>query len=173
MKHLGTLMLFFFLILDSCRYVEPQKANFVVSQSYEDVMRIAKINNKPILIVFMTKNYSYDALSALKLPEISAIIDSNFNVVKLEVDKANLLPTDQDFYNRNGHKITTIGQFNSDIQKRLIPEFIIPMYVLLDKNGNLMKVGKHALYQAYVSPDNKKEVHLFKSMLTAGIKLSN
>jgi hypothetical protein len=172
MKHSLTIIFFLVLVLASCRHVVPPKASFTIHKYWEDALKASKLNTKPILVIFNNYTTTIDALAVMKTPELSAFIDSTYNVVELKVTNQRLLPTEQVFLNKNGRKITSVGQFNADLQNKLVDEYFIPMYVLLDQKGNPLKFDSNRLYQPYVAPENKKEVDLFKKMLLLGKKLT-
>lgn len=131
---------------------------------YEDGMRYAADNNRPVIIDFS----GYGCVNCRKMEgavfdtqEVSTLIKENFVLIKLMVDdKASLPEPITVLENGKKIKLETIGDKWSYLQRHKFAASTQPFYVLLDNNGN-------ALAKPYSYNENVAE---FMYWIEAGMK---
>lgn len=131
---------------------------------YEEGMRYAADNNRPVIIDFS----GYGCVNCRKMEgavfdtqEVSTLIKENFVLIKLMVDDKATLPEPITVL-ENGKKIKleTIGDKWSYLQRHKFAASTQPFYVILDNNGN-------ALAKPYSYNENVAE---FMYWIEAGMK---
>lgn len=131
---------------------------------YEEGMRYAADNNRPVIIDFS----GYGCVNCRKMEgavfdtqEVSTLIKENFVLIKLMVDDKASLPEPVTVL-ENGKKIKleTVGDKWSYLQRHKFAASTQPFYVILDNNGN-------ALAKPYSYNENVAE---FMYWLEAGMK---
>lgn len=131
---------------------------------YEEGMRYAADNNRPVIIDFS----GYGCVNCRKMEgavfdtqEVSTLIKENFVLIKLMVDdKASLPEPVTVFENGKKIKLETVGDKWSYLQRHKFAASTQPFYVILDNNGN-------ALAKPYSYNENVAE---FMYWLEAGMK---
>lgn len=131
---------------------------------YEEGMRYAADNNRPVIIDFS----GYGCVNCRKMEgavfdtqEVSTIIKENFVLIKLMVDdKASLPEPITVLENGKKIKLETVGDKWSYLQRHKFAASTQPFYVLLDNNGN-------ALAKPYSYNENVAE---FMYWIEAGMK---
>lgn len=131
---------------------------------YEEGMRYAADNNRPVIIDFS----GYGCVNCRKMEgavfdtqEVSTIIKENFVLIKLMVDdKASLPEPITVLENGKKIKLETIGDKWSYLQRHKFAASTQPFYVILDNNGN-------ALAKPYSYNENVAE---FMYWIEAGMK---
>lgn len=131
---------------------------------YEEGMRYAADNNRPVIIDFS----GYGCVNCRKMEgavfdtqEVSTLIKENFVLIKLMVDdKASLPEPITVLENGKKIKLETIGDKWSYLQRHKFAASTQPFYVILDNNGN-------ALAKPYSYNENVAE---FMYWIEAGMK---
>lgn len=131
---------------------------------YEEGMRYAADNNRPVIIDFS----GYGCVNCRKMEgavfdtqEVSTLIKENFVLIKLMVDdKASLPEPITVLENGKKIKLETVGDKWSYLQRHKFAASTQPFYVLLDNNGN-------ALAKPYSYNENVAE---FMYWIEAGMK---
>lgn len=131
---------------------------------YEEGMRYAADNNRPVIIDFS----GYGCVNCRKMEgavfdtqEVSTLIKENFVLIKLMVDdKASLPEPITVLENGKKIKLETVGDKWSYLQRHKFAASTQPFYVILDNNGN-------ALAKPYSYNENVAE---FMYWIEAGMK---
>lgn len=109
---------------------------------YDEGMAVAARENKPVFVDFS----GYGCVNCRKMegavldqPDIKAMIDDNFVVIKLMVDEKKELPQPRKVV-ENGREITldTYGELWSYLQRSKFGANAQPYYVVLDTHGRLL-----------------------------------
>lgn len=109
---------------------------------YEEALEAAKITGKPLFIDFTGHscvNCRKMERAVLSKPEILRDLNENFITVSLYTDDRTQLPEEEQYVNKEGKKIRTLGQRNIDLEVTLFGEVGQPMYIFLDDQGELIK----------------------------------
>lgn len=110
--------------------------------SYDEVMNASTKQNKKTLIIFnsiacvICRDFEEDVLFN---EEVKETINSNYLLAVLFVDDRTQLPQHKFRRSRiTGSEITSIGQYNCELQIMISQYGSNPVAVILDSNGNLL-----------------------------------
>ena len=76
-------------------------------------------------------------------PEVLKRIKEDFVLVSLYVDESTELPESEQYTNKNGEKIVTVGDKNKDYEIDKFGFNAQPLYMFLDLNGNTLSEVKY------------------------------
>jgi len=136
---------------ESSQQIRPKKyADILKSElpgvttffEYEEALEAAKLTGKPLFIDFTGHscvNCRKMERAVLSKPEILRDLNENFITVSLYTDDRTQLPEEEQYVNKEGKKIRTLGQRNIDLEVTLFGEVGQPMYIFLDDQGELIK----------------------------------
>ncbi len=123
----------------------------------EEGMAAAKILKKPVMLDFT----GHSCANCRKMEEqvwkdeaVLQRIKNNFVLVSLYVDESTELPDAEQYTNKKGEKITTVGDKNLDYESMKFDLNAQPLYMFLDLNGNALsnvKYGYDADVQKFIN----------------------
>ena len=112
----------------------------------EEGMAAAKILKKPIMLDFTghtCPNCRKMEEQVWKDPAVLSRIKENFILVSLYVDETEELPINEQYTDKNGVKIETVGGKNLDYEIKTFGFNAQPLYVFLDLNGKPLSDVKY------------------------------
>ena len=112
----------------------------------EEGMAAAKILKKPIMIDFTghtCPNCRKMEEQVWKNPEVLTRIKENFVLVSLYVDESEELPVSEQYTDKNGVHIVTVGDKNLDYEIKTFGFNAQPLYMFLDLNGKPLSDVKY------------------------------
>jgi len=112
----------------------------------EEGMAAAKILKKPIMLDFTghtCPNCSKMEEQVWKDPAVLSRIKQNFVLVSLYVDETEELPINEQYTDKNGVKIETVGGKNLDYEIKTFGFNAQPLYMFLDLNGKPLSDVKY------------------------------
>ncbi len=112
----------------------------------EEGMAAAKILKKPIMLDFTghtCPNCRKMEEQVWKDPAVLSRIKENFVLVSLYVDESEELPASEQYTDKNGVKIVTVGDKNLDYEIKTFGFNAQPLYMFLDLNGNPLSDVKY------------------------------
>jgi thiol:disulfide interchange protein DsbD len=112
----------------------------------EEGMAAAKILKKPIMLDFTghtCPNCRKMEEQVWKDPAVLSRIKENFVLVSLYVDETEELPTNEQYTDKNGVKIVTVGDKNLDYEIKTFGFNAQPLYMFLDLNGKPLSDVKY------------------------------
>ena len=123
----------------------------------EEGMAAAKILHKPVMLDFT----GHSCANCRKMeeevwsnPEVLKRIKENFVLVSLYVDESTELPIAEQYTNKKGDKIVTVGDKNLDYEVTKFNLNAQPLYMFLDLKGNAisdLKYGYNSDVQKFIS----------------------
>lgn len=123
----------------------------------EEGMAAAKILHKPLMLDFT----GHSCANCRKMeeevwsnPEVLKRIKENFVLVSLYVDESTELPAAEQYINKQGEKVVTVGNKNLDYEVTKFDLNAQPLYMFLDLNGNALsdkKYGYDADVQKFIN----------------------
>lgn len=125
----------------------------------EEGMEAAKILQKPVMLDFTghsCANCRKMEEQVWRNPNVLNRLKNDFVLISLYVDESTLLPANEQYTNKKGQKITTVGEKNLDYEITKFGFNAQPLYMFLDNNGNPLS---NELY-GYDSDVNKFIKHL-------------
>lgn len=163
-------IIFCFIMFCSCRTSEDGIIHIDSPKGYDDYRpltplfsieeAIALKNHKPLLVVFTGIN-SISIKGAdwevLKKENIKALIEEKFNLVCLLIDDPK--------YIKKGTDSIQVGDYNLNLELKLMDLNISPVYVVLDENYNV--INSHT---EYPFQENKVLDFLLESLKRSGVK---
>ena len=112
----------------------------------EEGMAAAKILKKPIMLDFTghtCPNCRKMEEQVWKNPEVLTRIKENFVLVSLYVDESEELPVSEQYTDKNGVHIVTVGDKNLDYEIKTFGFNAQPLYMFLDLNGKPLSDVKY------------------------------
>jgi len=112
----------------------------------EEGMAAAKILKKPIMLDFTghtCPNCRKMEEQVWRDPAVLSRIKENFVLVSLYVDETEELPINEQYTDKNGVKIETVGGKNLDYEIKTFGFNAQPLYMFLDLNGNPLSDVKY------------------------------
>lgn len=112
----------------------------------EEGMAAAKILKKPIMLDFTghtCPNCRKMEEQVWKDPAVLSRIKENFVLVSLYVDETEELPASEQYTDKNGVKIVTVGDKNLDYEIKTFGFNAQPLYMFLDLNGKPLSNVKY------------------------------
>ena len=112
----------------------------------EEGMAAAKILKKPIMLDFTghtCPNCRKMEEQVWKDPAVLSRIKQNFVLVSLYVDETEELPINEQYTDKNGVKIVTVGDKNLDYEIKTFGFNAQPLYMFLDLNGKPLSDVKY------------------------------
>ena len=112
----------------------------------EEGMAAAKILKKPIMLDFTghtCPNCRKMEEQVWKDPAVLSRIKENFVLVSLYVDETEELPASEQYTDKNGVKIVTVGDINLDYEIKTFGFNAQPLYMFLDLNGKPLSDVKY------------------------------
>jgi thiol:disulfide interchange protein DsbD len=112
----------------------------------EEGMAAAKILRKPIMLDFTghtCPNCRKMEEQVWKDPSVLSRIKENFILVSLYVDESEELPVSEQYTDKNGVKIITVGDKNLDYEIKTFGFNAQPLYMFLDLNGKPLSDVKY------------------------------
>ena len=112
----------------------------------EEGMAAAKILKKPIMLDFTghtCPNCRKMEEQVWKDPAVLSRIKENFVLVSLYVDETEELPASEQYTDKNGVKIVTVGDKNLDYEIKTFGFNAQPLYMFLDLNGKPLSDVKY------------------------------
>ncbi len=112
----------------------------------EEGMAAAKILKKPIMLDFTghtCPNCRKMEEQVWKDPAVLSRIKENFVLVSLYVDESEELPASEQYTDKNGVKIVTVGDKNLDYEIKTFGFNAQPLYMFLDLNGKPLSDVKY------------------------------
>jgi thiol:disulfide interchange protein DsbD len=112
----------------------------------EEGMAAAKILKKPIMLDFTghtCPNCRKMEEQVWKDPAVLSRIKENFVLVSLYVDETEELPSNEQYTDKNGVKIVTVGDKNLDYEIKTFGFNAQPLYMFLDLNGKPLSDVKY------------------------------
>jgi thiol:disulfide interchange protein len=125
----------------------------------EEGMAAAAILQKPVMLDFTghsCANCRKMEEQVWRNPEVLQRLKNDFVLISLYVDESTPLPANEQYTNKQGQKITTVGEKNLDYEITKFGFNAQPLYMFLDNNGNPLS---NELY-GYDSDVNKFIKHL-------------
>ena len=89
-------------------------------------------------------------------PEVLQRLKNDFVLISLYVDESTVLPINEQYTNKKGQKITTVGEKNLDYEITKFGFNAQPLYMFLDNNGSVLS----SVLYGYDSDVNKFIQHL-------------
>jgi thiol:disulfide interchange protein DsbD len=112
----------------------------------EEGMAAAKALNKPVMLDFTGHSCSNCRKMEAEVwddPEVMKRIKEDFVLISLYVDESTELPENEQYINKKGEKITTLGEKNLDYEVSKFGFNAQPLYMFLDLNGNSLSNVKY------------------------------
>jgi len=130
------------------KYTDKLKVPFglVAYFDLEEGMAAAKALNKPVMLDFTghtCANCRKMEEQVWKDPEVLKRIKENFVLISLYVDESTELPESEHYTDKNGDRITTVGQKNLDYEITKFGFNAQPLYMFLDPEGNPLSDYKY------------------------------
>lgn len=132
------------------KYAPKKYTDFLTSElpgittyfDYDEALAASKALNKPVLLDFTGHscvNCRKMEAAVLKQPAVMDKLRNGFIIASLFCDERHdLLPQDQ-YKNKDGKLIKTIGEKNIDIEVNRYGEVGQPIYIFVDSNGNVIE----------------------------------
>ncbi len=105
----------------------------------EEGMAAAKVLNKPVMLDFTGHSCANCRKMEAEVwsdPEVLRRIKEDFVLISLYVDEPTELPENEQYTNKEGEKIITLGDKNKDYEITKFGFNAQPLYMFLDLNGN-------------------------------------
>lgn len=141
------------------KYTEKLHVPFGLTAYFdlEEGMAAAKILNKPLMLDFT----GHSCANCRKMeeevwsnPDVLKRIKENFVLVSLYVDESTELPVAEQYIDKNGDKVVTVGNKNLDYEVTKFNLNAQPLYMFLDLNGNALsdvKYGYNSDVQKFIN----------------------
>jgi len=121
-------------------YVDKLHVPFGLTAYFDlqEGLNAAKALHKPIMLDFT----GHSCTNCRKMenevwsdPKVLSRIKNDFVLVSLFVDEPSSLPVDQQYTDKNGKYIATVGEKNKDYEISTFGVLVQPLYMFLDENG--------------------------------------
>lgn len=112
----------------------------------EEGMAAARALNKPVMLDFTGHSCANCRKMEAEVwsdPEVLRRIKEDFVLISLYVDEPTELPDNEQYINKAGEKITTLGQKNLDYEVSRFGFNAQPLYMFLDLEGNSLSKVKY------------------------------
>jgi thiol:disulfide interchange protein DsbD len=112
----------------------------------DEGMAAAKVLNKPVMLDFTGHSCANCRKMEAEVwsdPEVLKRIKENFVLISLYVDEPTELAENEQYTNKDGEKIVTLGQKNLDYEVTKFGFNAQPLYMFLDVNGNPLSEVKY------------------------------
>lgn len=112
----------------------------------DEGMAAAKALNKPVMLDFTghsCANCRKMEAEVWSNPEVLKRIKQDFVLVSLYVDESTELPDNEQYTNKSGEKIVTVGDKNKDYEIEKFGFNAQPLYMFLDLDGNVLSDIKY------------------------------
>lgn len=109
---------------------------------YEEALAASKKLNKPLLLDFTGHsciNCRKMERAVLSKPEVLKLLQQNFIVASLYCDDRTSLAENEIYTNKDGQRITNLGDKNIDIEVNKYGEVGQPIYIFVDGDGTILK----------------------------------
>jgi thiol:disulfide interchange protein DsbD len=130
------------------KYIDKLHVPFGLTAYFDLVegMAAAKILHKPLMLDFTghsCANCRKMEEEVWRNPDVLKRIKENFVLVSLYVDESTELPASEQYTNKKGDKIVTVGDKNLDYEVTKFDLNAQPLYMFLDINGNALSDKKY------------------------------
>ncbi|MBC7723004.1 MAG: thioredoxin family protein, partial [Pedobacter sp.] len=141
------------------KYIDKLHVPFGLTAYFdlEEGMAAAKILHKPLMLDFT----GHSCANCRKMeeevwsnPDVLKRIKENFVLVSLYVDEKEELPEVEQYIDKNGSKIVTVGDKNLDYESKKFDLNAQPLYMFLDLKGNALsdkRYGYNADIQKFIN----------------------
>ncbi len=105
----------------------------------EEGLAAAKILNKPVMLDFTGHSCANCRKMEVEVwsdPEVLRILKQDFVIISLYVDESTELPMAEQYTDKDGVQVTTVGTKNLDYEIRKFGGNAQPLYMFLDNNEN-------------------------------------
>ncbi len=110
---------------------------------YEQGMEVARQTGRPVFLDFTGHGCVNCREMEAKIwsnDQVKTLLSNEYVVISLYVDEKTVdLPSNEQFYNKKGRRVTTLAKKNSWIQECYFDANAQPQYALLDNEGNLLQ----------------------------------
>ncbi len=110
---------------------------------YEQGMEVARQTGRPVFLDFTGHGCVNCREMEAKIwsnDQVKNLLSNEYVVISLYVDEKTVdLPSNEQFYNKKGRRVTTLAKKNSWIQECYFDANAQPQYALLDNEGNLLQ----------------------------------
>ncbi|MGL6021683.1 MAG: thioredoxin family protein, partial [Chitinophagaceae bacterium] len=121
---------------------EPEvvkKFGLITYFDYQEALLVAKQENRPVMIDFTGVNCVNCRAMEAKVwsnPEVMELLKDSFIIASLFVDIHNIdIPIIEQYTNKNGKKIITLGEYNTDLQIKAFRANVQPYYFFVNNDG--------------------------------------
>lgn len=111
---------------------------------YEDALKVSEEVGKPVFVDFT----GHSCANCRKMeeyiwvkPEVLKRLKNDFVIASLYVDERTVLPKEEQYKDKDGDKITTLGQRNADLQVNTFNSNGQPYYYIVNSKGVIMNIG--------------------------------
>jgi thiol:disulfide interchange protein len=130
------------------KYTDKLKVPFGLTAYFdlEEGLAAAKILKKPVMLDFTghsCANCRKMEAEVWSKPEVLQLMKNNFVLVSLYVDEPTELPMNEQYTNKEGKKIVTVGDKNLDYETETFGFNAQPLYMFLDTNGKPLSEVKY------------------------------
>ncbi len=141
------------------KYIDKLEVPFGLTAYFdlEEGMAAAKVLHKPLMLDFT----GHSCANCRKMeeevwsnPDVLQRIKDNFILVSLYVDESTELPVSEQYTNKKGDKIVTVGDKNLDYEVTKFDLNAQPLYMFLDVKGNALsdvKYGYNSDVQKFIN----------------------
>ena len=141
------------------KYIDKLHVPFGLTAYFdlEEGMAAAKILHRPLMLDFT----GHSCANCRKMeeevwsnPDVLKRIKENFVLVSLYVDEKEELPNAEQYVDKNGSKVITVGDKNLDYESKKFDLNAQPLYMFLDLKGNALsdkKYGYDANIQKFIN----------------------
>jgi len=112
----------------------------------DEGMAAAKALHKPVMLDFTGHSCANCRKMEAEVwddPEVMRRINEDFVLISLYVDESTELPENEQYTNKEGEKITTVGEKNLDYEVAKFGFNAQPLYMFLDLQGNVLSDVKY------------------------------
>jgi len=109
--------------------------------NYEDGMKCARENNKPVFLDFtghFCSNCKQMENQVWPDPEVLRLLKNEFVIISLYTDDKTKLEESEWVTSKDGKVIKTLGDINKNLEIEKFNTIATPWYVLLDTDGNIL-----------------------------------
>jgi thiol:disulfide interchange protein DsbD len=130
------------------KYVDILEAPLGLTAYFDldEGLAAAKVLKKPVMLDFTGHSCANCRKMEAEVwddPEVMRRIREDFVLISLYVDESTELPDNEQYTNKKGDKITTVGEKNLDYEISKFGFNAQPLYMFLDSNGNPLSDNKY------------------------------
>ena len=130
------------------KYIDKLHAPFGLTAYFDldEGMAAAKALHKPVMLDFTGHSCANCRKMEAEVwddPEVMKRINEDFVLISLYVDESSELPENEQYTNKNGEKITSLGEKNLDYEVTKFGFNAQPLYMFLDLKGNTLSDIKY------------------------------